>query len=118
MELDETTAVTAARMKVAARKHHCNSVKSRPCMESDFVALVGSIFALVSAVPGEDWAEDSRRRRITLERMIKHSQINHGSATLLATTLPMISSENIWPTRAVRQSFSRSSVGRRRAKTP
>ncbi len=43
--------------------------------------------------------------------------MSQGSDSLLATAFPIMSSEKIWPTRAVRQPFSRSSVGRRMAKT-
>jgi len=46
------------------------------------------------------------------------SHNNHGSEAFPPMPPPSIISENICPTRAVKQSFSKSSVGRRTANTP
>jgi len=46
------------------------------------------------------------------------SQSNHGSDAFPPIPPPRIISENIWPTRVVRQSFSKSSVGNSMVKTP
>lgn len=56
--------------------------------------------------------------RTNLVSMIRISNMSHGSDNLLTIRLPITSSENICPTNAVKHSFSRSSVGRRSARTP
>ena len=46
------------------------------------------------------------------------SHNSHGSETFPPIPPPSIISERIWPTSVVRQSFSKSSVGKRTARTP
>lgn len=113
---DDARVVTSSRMKLVATKHHCMKDQNSRCTERPLRSLGGAA-SLLDCVGGPFGAA-LVRSRITLVRIISPSHISHGSESLLATISPIISSENSWPTSATRQSFSRSSVGRRMARTP
>lgn len=85
-------------------------------------ALISNKFGLVISefdLSIRTWAlAFGSRACITSATFIIPSHNSHGSQALPPIPLPSIISEKIWPTRDVKQSFSRSSVGSRTAKTP
>ena len=99
-------------MNDVARKHHCRMVQNRAWSEKPLRASRDPSLGFPKRPP----SSAVFCRWTVLDAMMSSSHMSHGSDSLLATAFPRISSEKIWPTRAVRQPFSRSSVGRRMAK--
>jgi len=105
--------VNTVLMNDMARKHHCSVVQNRACSAKAMLRPLGDPLL---GFPKRSPSSVVFRRAAVLDAMMSSSHMSHGSDSLLATALPIISSEKIWPTRAVRQPFSRSSVGSRMAR--
>lgn len=109
-------------MKLVATKHHCmNDQNRRLSEENESTRPLGrgtTTPAPSGCVGGRPGAAALVRSRTTLERIIRPSHINQGSESLLATISPIMRSDSSCPTSATKHLFSRSSVGRRIARTP
>ncbi len=113
---DSRATDTANLIKANAAKAACRIAQSSPWTENARRPWPVDSFLSGRRESPAGAGSAATRCRISLAAVMRPSQIIHGSAAFLAITPPIISSENIWPTSAVRHSFSRSSVGRRRAR--
>lgn len=127
-EDDVATVMIRKRMVVNARNPYWRTSQNVRWMDSPIFHR----FLLPPLKSKAGWLKDSEfdlsRRTVALDfgswswmtsaSFVIPSHRSHGSEAFPPMPPPNIISENIWPTKVVKQSDSKSSVGKRTAKTP